>query len=72
LFPLGFNWDTIKNKVGDDIVITLIPSERSALISLILNLKAIADMGGFPDATIDKDEFDAFTDGLINKLIIQA
>jgi hypothetical protein len=70
MFPFGFNWDVIKAKEGDYRIVTLSPSECSTLVALMLNLKAIADNGGVPQMSEDKDEFDAHCDGLIQKLII--
>lgn len=70
MLPFGFNWNIIKAKEGDDKIITLSPSETSTLVALMLNLKAIAEAGGVPQMSDDKDYFDAHVDGLIQKLII--
>ncbi len=70
MFPFGFNWEKIKAKEGDDVVVTFSASERASLLALMLNLKYIGDHGGVPEALEDKDNFDAHCDGLIQKLII--
>ena len=70
MFPAGFNWDVIKTKGGDDKSVSLSPSEVSALIVLVINLKAIAENGGVPQMEDDKDAFDAMCDGLLSKLIV--
>lgn len=70
MFPYGFNWNVIKLKEGDDVVIALSPIERSSLIVLIINLKAIAENGGVPQMTDDKDAFDAMCDGMLQKFLL--
>lgn len=70
MFPYGINWEVIKDKEGDDKIVTLSAGEKGMLIALIINLKLISQNGGVPQMKGDEDNFDAFTDGLLQKLIV--
>lgn len=70
MFPHSFNWEVIRGKEGDDKIISLSPVERSAMVSLVLNLKLSSEMGGVPQMNDDRDAFDAMCDGILQKLII--
>lgn len=70
MFPYGFNWEVIKDKEGDEKIVTLSPVEKSMVIALLLNLKIISEQGGVPQMLDDRDNFDAAVDGLLQKIIM--
>ena len=72
MFPFPMDWTKVKDKEGDDIVVTLSPVERAIVLSAILNYQYIGENApqSMKISDSERDNFDAHMSSLASKLTV--
>lgn len=65
MFPIGLEWEKIKAKEGDDISLSLSPSETALVFGMLVNVSTFPEM--INGATDDSDVFDDRVSKLLAK-----